>query len=136
MTEGSEMIKRVFAVVMACLFLSGGMAFAGPCTGVTEATLGNHDEFSFCFDPNPVIDDVQHYVLYRDGVVIEVIPLSMCDAERCDTPTYLERQKGTYSYTLIAVDTEDLQSDHSDPVLVTVVNTPPGKPVNFKKRGN
>lgn len=120
-------------IVMVLILMFAGTAYSAPCVGVTEATISNSESFSFCWDPNAVEDEVKQYNLMRNGVLLDVVPVTACDEERCDSPEYMETEKGVYTYTAIAVDVEDQQGEPSDPVTLTVIKLPPAKVINFSK---
>ena len=124
---------KKLALIIAFLMVAS-YAHAELCTGVTEATVGNHETFSFCWDPNPVEDDVLNYVIYKDGLVMDTVPVSMCNSESCNSPSYTENQKGVHVFTVRAVDTDGASSGDSNPVTLTIINVPPGNPGNFKKK--
>ena len=125
-------MKKIIYVLIVIFFVPA-LSFSEPCVGVTELTIGNHDTFAFCWDPNPE-PDISHYIIYRDGLALTdgTIFESACEVDRCDSPTYTENQKGNHSYYVTAVDLEGAESDPSDPVTVTVINMPPGKVKNVK----
>ena len=121
-------------LILIALIFVPMIAIAEPCTGVTEATISNHDTYAFCWDPNPDYDGVVYYNIYCNGSLFDSISNVVCDWERCDSGIYPKLARGVYVYTITAENIDGMESAHSEPVTITVFNEAPGQVKNPKKK--
>lgn len=128
-------------MVLICVLL--GSLILGPippaysqedvCEGPKEVTLNKGEDFGVCWDKNAE-PDMAHYEVYQsevlgeEGVQIDTILHSACLVVHCFSQRYTIDKKGDYYIYLKAVDTEGLKSELSEPVIVHIINKPPGKP--------
>ena len=121
-------------VLLAIVLVCPGLVLAEPCTGVTSATISNHDTYAFCWDPNPETDQVVYYNIYMNGTLFDSLSSVVCDWERCDTGLYPKLGRGEYVFTITAENIDGYESIQSDPVNITVVNVAPGQVKNLNKK--
>jgi len=123
------MISRVLMLLMLACLVVGPVEAVETCDGTTTASVDINEDYSFCWTKNHPNDNVKLYKVYKDGQIYDTVLDGDCGpGDYCETPRYTSNAEGIHVFTVVAVDTMDFPSGHSDSVTLTVANQPPSKP--------